>query len=119
MAAPNIVSVSTIIGNTTVQSVTTVATNIVENTSASGKVYKVNSLMVSNIEGANTADITVDLYRSTTSYLIAKTIAVPADSTLLVITRENSIYLEEGDALRCQASANSYLQAICSFEIIN
>ena len=117
MAAPNIVNVVTITGKTAVADVTTTATAIVTNSAASGKVLKVNALYLANIDGAATVDATVDLYRSTTAYRIASTIAVPADATLDVISK--AIYLEEGDSLRVTASANSDLQAVCSYEEIS
>lgn len=117
MAAPNIVNVLTITGKTAVQAVTTSATAIVSNSAASGKVFKVNALYVSNVDGTNAADVTVDLYRSTTAYKIASTVSVPADTTLDVISK--SIYLEEGDSLRLTASANSDLEAVCSYEEIS
>lgn len=117
MAAPNIVNVSTITGKTAVQAVTTSATAIVTNSAASGKVFKVNALYVSNVDGTNAADINLDLYRSSTAYHIAKTVSVPADSTLDIISK--SIYLEEGDSLRLTASANSDLEAVCSYEEIS
>lgn len=85
--------------------------------SNSGKVLKVNALYVSNVDGTNNADLNVDLYRSSTAYHIAKTVNVPADATLDVISK--SIYLEEGDSLRLTASANSDLEAVCSYEIIS
>jgi len=119
MANPNIVDVTDIRGKTAVQSVGTSATAIVENTAASGKVFKINSLTVANVDGTNAADITVDLYRSSTSYKVASTVSVPADSTLVVISKDTAIYLEEGDALRCLASATGDLQAICSYEEIS
>lgn len=117
MAAPNIVGVTTITGKTAVQAVTTSATAIVTNSAASGKVFKINALYVSNVDGASAADINVDLYRSSTAYHIAKTVSVPADATLDIISK--SIYLEEGDALRLTASANSDLEAVCSYEEIS
>ena len=117
MAAPNIVGVTTITGKTAALVVTTSATAIVENTAASGKVFKVNALYVSNIDGTNAADVTVDIFRSSTAYRVASTISVPADATLDVISK--SIYLEEGDALRLTASANSDLEAVCSYEEIS
>lgn len=117
MAAPNIVNVSTITGKTSVLVVTTSATAIVENAAASGKVFKVNALYVSNVDGANAADVNVDIYRSSTAYHIAKTVSVPADATLDVISK--SIYLEEGDSLRLTASVNSDLEAVCSYEEIS
>lgn len=117
MAAPNIVNVATITGKTAVQAVGTSATAIVTNSAGSGKVFKINALYVANVDGVNAADITVDLYRSTTSYPIAYTIQVPQDSTLDVMSKP--IYLEEGDALRCLASASGDLVAVCSYEEIS
>lgn len=117
MAAPNIVNVSTITGKTAVLAVTTSATAIVTNSAASGKVFKVNALYVSNVDGINAADVNVDIFRSSTAYHIAKTITVPADATLDVISK--AIYLEEGDSLRLTASADSDLEAVCSYEEIS
>lgn len=117
MAAPNIVSVATITGKTAVQAVGVTATAIVTNAAASGKVFKVNALIVSNVDGAAAADINVDLYRASTAYHIAKTVSVPADASLDVLSK--AIYLEEGDALRLTASAASDLEAVCSYEEIS
>jgi len=117
MAAPNIVNVTSIYGKTAVQAVTTSAAAIVTNSAASGKVLKINALYISNVNGTNPADVTVDVYRSSTAYRIANTITVPADTTLDLISK--SIYLEEGDSLRCTASADSYIEAVCSYEEIS
>lgn len=117
MAAPNIVNVSTITGKTAVQVITTTPTAIVTNSAASGKVFKINALYISNIDGTSAADLNVDLFRSSTAYRIAYTITVPADSTLDVISK--SIYLEEGDALRLTASSNTRLEGVCSYEEIS
>lgn len=117
MAAPNIVNVATIIGKTAVQAITTSATAIVANSAASNKVFKVNALYVSNIDGTNNATVNVDLFRSSVAYRIAFTVTVPADATIDVITK--AVYLEEGDSLRLTASANSRLEAVCSYEEIS
>ena len=117
MAAPNIVNVATITGKTAVQAVGTSATAIVTNSASSGKVFKVNALLVSNVDGSATAEITVDLYRSSTAYHLAKTVVVPADATLDVLSK--AIYLEEGDSLRLTANAASDLEAVCSYEEIS
>lgn len=117
MAAPNIVNVIAIYGKTAVQSVGTSATAIVTNSAASGKVIKINALYVSNVDGTNNAEITVDLFRSSTAYKIANTVVVPADASLDVISK--SIYLEEGDSLRLTANAAGDLEAVCSYEEIN
>jgi len=117
MAAPNIVNVSIITGKTAVQAVGTSATAIVSNAGGSGKVIKINALYVSNVDGSSAADVTTDLYRSSTAYRLANTISVPADSTLDIMSK--AIYLEEGDSLRLTASASGDLEAICSYEEIS
>jgi hypothetical protein len=117
MAAPNVVNVATITGKTAVQAVGTSATAIVTNSAASGKVLKVNSLYVSNVDGTANAELNVDLYRSTTAYHIAKTVVVPADASLDVVSKP--IYLEEGDSLRLTANASGDLEAVCSYEEIS
>lgn len=117
MAAPNIVNVSTITGKTAVLAVTTSATAIVTNSVASNKVLKINALYVANIDGTNAATVNVDIFRSSVATRLAQVISVPAGSTLDVISK--SIYLEEGDSLRLTASANSRLEAVCSYEDIS
>lgn len=117
MAAPNIVNVATITGKTAVLAVTTSATAIVANSAASNKVFKVNALYISNVDTATAADIDVEFRRNATSYRIARTVSVPADSTLDIISK--AIYLEEGDELRLIASANGDLEAVCSYEEIS
>lgn len=117
MSAPNIVDVTTIIGKTAVQAVGTSATAIVSNAGGSGKVLKINALYISNVDGSSAADVTADLYRSSTAYKLANTISVPADATLDIVSK--SIYLEEGDSLRLTASASGDLEAVCSYEEIS
>lgn len=119
MAAPNIVQATSMYGKTAVQAVGTSATAIVTNSAASGKVLKINSLTISNVDGATSADITVDLFRSSTAYAIVSTIAVPADASLLVIDKSSQIYLEEGDSLRLTASAAGDLVGVASYEEIS
>lgn len=119
MANPNIVNVSAIYGNTGVQAVSNVATAIVTNSAASGKIYKINNLVVTNTDTANVATITVDLYRSTTAYKMASNVSINASTTYTPIDKTLSLYLLEGDAIRLTANANSMLTAVCSWEEIN
>ena len=124
MANPNIVSVSSIYGKTVYDTdVSTSATALVSNAASSGKVLKINSLIVANIDGTNAADITVTLRRTSVSSTIystiANTVSVPADATLVVISKDTSIYLEEDQALYVVASASGDLSATCSYEEIS
>lgn len=119
MAAPNIVNVTTIVGKTNVQAVTTTPTDILVNAGSSGTVVKINSLMVANVNGTNAGTISASVYRSATEFKLAHVISVPAAAALVLLDKTTQIYLEEGDSLRLTASANSYLQAVCSYEVIS
>lgn len=124
MAAPNIVNVSNILGKTNVVDLTTTnATSVVSNAASSGKVLKVNTLIVSNVDGNSPYDITINLYSQAaaggTATQIASTISVPADATLVVIDKSTSIYLEEDKSIGAIASSASKLKVVCSYEEIS
>lgn len=120
MAAPNLLTSTSVTGNVAGQAITTSATAIVSNASSSGKLYKINSLYVSNINATTSADVTVDVYKNgTTAYRLAYLITIPIKSTLNVVAKDITIYLEENDSLRLTASANTCLEGVCSYEVIS
>ena len=123
MANPNIVSVASIYGKTVYDAdIATSASSIVSNAASSGKIFKINSLIIANIDGSNAADITVTLRNAaggTTYSTLAKTISVPEDATLVVISKDTSIYLEEDMSLYLAASVAGDLSATCSYEEIS
>lgn len=124
MAAPNIVNVATITGKTAVVDLTsTSATSVVSNAASSGKVIKINSLIVSNVDGTSNADITINLYSAAalggTATQICSTVAVPADSSLVVIDKSSGIYLEEDKSIGATAGSANDLKVICSYEEIS
>jgi len=119
MANPNIVQVVSIYGNTGVQAVTTSATAIIINSESSNKIYKVNGIMVSNVDASNSATLTVDLYRGSTAYRLIKGVTVNPGTSYTPIDKTLSIYLLEGDSIRLTASANSRLEALASWEEIS
>ena len=117
MAAPNIVNVSSIYGKTMGAALgTTAGADILSG--ASDKLLKINSIIVANVDGTNAADVTVRFfdYNVSTAYHLAKTITVPADSTLVVMGKDAPIYLEENDRLQAHASAAGDLEIIISYE---
>ena len=124
MANPNIVSVNSIFGNTTGFLLTTVLTNVLlANATASGKVYKIESIMVANVDGTNAADVSIDWNTNAggtgTSFALAATISVPADATLNLVDKNSSFYLMENQSIIGGASANSDLECIISYEEIS
>lgn len=119
MAAPNIVSVSDIRGKSSFANVTSSYSNLVVNATSSNKVVKINTIYVTNVDGSNTTNISIQVARSGYSYGLANTMLVPADSTLTVTTKDTSFYLEEGDYIEVKAETNNRTHVICSYEEIS
>lgn len=115
MANPNIVNTSLLYGKTDAITAGTAATTITSNDASSGKIVKVNVLMLANKSGAN-VDATVTLARGTSSFSVINAASVPTGSSLVALAKENPVYLMEGDALKVAASATSAIDAICSYE---
>jgi len=130
MANPNIVSVTSIYGGNAGWNLsdTLTATLLTVDTH---KIVKINSIICSNVDGTNSA--TLNLYvdgmgsgasgvtttGADATIYIAKTIAVPADATLVLIDKNSSIYLMEADVLKGGASATGDLDLFVSYEIID
>lgn len=124
MANPNIVNVTAIYGNNSITSLTsTSATSIINNAAASGKVYKVNSIVVANVDGSTAADVTVNIYSQDdlggTAYAIASTISVPADASLIVTDKTTSFYLKEDQSVGAVAGTANDLVVTASWEELN
>ena len=124
MANPNIVAVTAIRGeNSSVSLTTTAATSIVSNAASSGKVLKINTLIVANVDGTNAADITVNKYSAAalggTAFPIASTVSVPADASLIVVDKTTAIYLKENESIGATAGTASDLVVTCSWEDIS
>ncbi|CAN1721190.1 DUF2190 family protein [Hyphomicrobium sp. 1Nfss2.1] len=124
MAAPNIVNVASIVGKTSRVSLSsTSATSVLNNPAGSGKVLKVNSLIVANIDGSNTAGITVGIYPQDdlggTPVLLCKSIQVPAQASLVVVSKNAPFYLEEDMSVAATASAADDLSVVASYEEIS
>jgi hypothetical protein len=117
MANPNIVNVSSILGKTDVFALTTTETNLV--TASANTVFKINSILVSNIDGSNPADVTIKYNDGSNDRTIVSTVSVPADASLNVIDKNSSFYLEESEIIKGTASANSDLECLISYEIIS
>lgn len=117
MAAPNIISATSILGKTVAAALdTTTTTSLLANSASSNKLLKVNSVIIGNKDGAAAATVTISWYNGSTDFYIASTVNVPANSTLVVVGKDSPIYLEEGQSIRGGASANGDLDVIISYE---
>ena len=128
MANPNIVSVSSIVGGNAGWNVSNTLTATLMTVDAD-KLVKINRITCANVDGSNAADLNlfidgmgsgasgVTTTGADATVYIAKTVSVPADSTLVV--SDGPIYLMEGDVLKGGASAASDLDLFVSYEIID
>lgn len=119
MANPNIVNVTSIYGKTVSAALTTTNTLILTNSSSSNKVFKINTIIVTNVDGSAAADVTISHEQGEETTKIASTISVPADSVLTVIDKSTSFYLQEGKSIGAFASANGDLAILISYEEIS
>ena len=126
MANPNITSVSSIYaGNFGWKLTASLATLM---TVSADKFVKINSILAANVDATATLDLQVsgmgtgaaDGVTPTSSnadIYIAKSISVPAGSTISVI--DKPIYLKENDVLKGNASVADDIDLFISFEVID
>ena len=118
MAAPNLLGSTTVTGKTALATLSTVTSNVITNSSSSSTVDKLNSIVLSNYSSsAVTANVMID--RSATAYYIGGNVSIPANSTLVLLGKDTSVYLEEGDVLQANASANSSVSMSASYELMS
>jgi len=128
MANPNIVSVSSIYGGNAGWNLSSTLTATLLTVDAE-KIVKINRITCSNVDGTNAANLNlyvdglgsgasgVTTTGADATVYIAKTVAVPADATLVV--SDTPIYLMEGDVLKGGASAASDLDLFISYEVLD
>ena len=128
MANPNIVSVTSIYGESLGEALTTDVTTVIMTVSAE-KLLKINYIQVANDHATTAIDVTVAITKADFTsagvasgddnaaiIFLASTVSCPADDILVVI--DKPIYLMEGDNL--EAGANPATRDIfISYEVIN
>ncbi len=119
MANPNIAAATSITGETNATLLTTAAVAYL--TTPSDTVFKVNSLTVANITASGiTVDVTMRPVASpTTLFNIAKSVSVPANTTLVLVSKDTSFYIPEGGSLFALCSATSSAHMVVSYEAIS
>jgi hypothetical protein len=126
VANPNIVNVTSILGNTSTNLISSTAdpfaTALVNNAASSGKVYKINSIVAANVDGTNAADITIKIFSQDdlggTGTAIVSTISVPADATLIITDKTTTFYLLEDKSIGATASVANDIVVTVSWEEI-
>lgn len=122
MANPNILDTTNVVGNNALVAVLTNATTVVNNAASSGKIYKINNLTASNVDGTNAVEVTVNIYSEDdlggTAYPIVYQIPVPIDASLVVVDKTTAVYLKEDQSIGAIASGNLDIVVTASWEEI-
>ena len=131
MANPNIVAVTSIYGNTTYYTPSgTSAVVLLPNAASSGLVYKIDQIVVANVNGSSAANATVSVYTNGavaqgsapsggTAYPIVNTVSVPAYASLIAVDKTTAIYLQEGTSISITSGTANALTFSISYESIS
>lgn len=120
----NLAAPTTINGKVaTLDLTTTAATLLLSNASGSGKMLRVVSVFLTNVDGVSAADVTLSYYSAAslggTATQILSTVAVPADSSLVALDRSTALYLDENSSLGVTAGTANDLKVVCVYEEIS
>jgi hypothetical protein len=128
MANVNLVSTTSIYAESVGFNLSNTLTTTLLTVSAN-KLIKINRITCANVDGSSQADLDlfvtkanftsagVTNFDTAGNFYIAKTISVPADSTLVVL--DTPVYLMESDVLKGGASATGDLDLIISYEVFD
>ena len=124
MANPNIVAVTSILGNTTFLTPSdTSANTLLSNAASSGNVYKINQIVAANVNGSSAVDTTVTINSAAagggTAYPIVSTVSVPADASIIVTDKTTAIYLMEDQSIVVTSGTSSGISYTISYEAIS
>jgi len=124
MANPNIVAVTSILGNTTYLTPSNTSANVLlSNAASSGDVLKINQIVCANVDGTSAANCTVTVNSAAagggTAYPIVSTVSVPADASLIVVDKTTAIYLMENQSIVVTSGTASDLTFTISYEAIS
>jgi hypothetical protein len=131
MANPNIINANTVNGVTTYLTPSgTSAVVLLPNAASSNKVFKINQIIATNVNGSAAVNATVSLYTNGavaqgsapsggTAFPIASTISVPANAALIVVDKTTPVYLMEGTSITVTSGTASGITYSISYEDIS
>lgn len=117
MAAPNLKAPAQVIGRTARYAATTSLAAALSNPSNSNEVFKINTIICTNIT-ATAATITISHFDGTNDFRLASVLSIPANTSVKITDRASYFYVEEGHSIRAQAGTASAIQVIIGYEDI-
>jgi len=118
MAAPNLKQPVTITGKTGLYSATTTLASALSNGPTSNELLKVNVIRAANLT-SGTASVDITVFRSSVHTYVIKAATVAPNTSLIVLDKNEYLYLEEGDALHARANAVSTIDLTIHYERVS
>lgn len=120
MAIPNLLSLTTVNAKHAKLSLAnTSATVLVDNPASSGKSILVVGVYAANDDGAAAVDVTLAHHSAAngagTDYKLAHTVSVPADQTVVLVSKQAPVILEEDNSLVVTAGAANDLDVVAYY----
>jgi hypothetical protein len=117
MANPNLAGISGIFGKTASNTAISTSPTVVL-TTESNRVYKINTILISNIDTANTVKIGVDMDAGSNQVKIIDNVNLPVGTSFTAIDKSIPVYLEENNSIRVTANLANHVNVLVSYEDI-
>ena len=118
MTAPNLLTSTSVTGKTALSLLTTTTSSVLINAASSNTVAKIENITLTNYTGTST-NANISVVRSATPYFLGGNVAIPANSSLILLAKDTTFYLEEGDTLQGNVNANSSVNISVAYELIS
>lgn len=120
MANPNLLALTTVQGeNAKLSLANTSPTVLVNNPAGSNKLMMVVSVIAANDDGGTAVDVTLGHHTaddgSGTAYKLAHTVSVPADQSVILVSKTAPVLLKEDESLVITAGAANDLDVTASW----
>ena len=121
MAAPNLVNTTSIIAKSAGGGVSNTIGTILQNLTGSNKLLKVNSITIANTTSNNTCHVSISMAAGNTTplFYLCKTVPIEQDNTLVVISKDYPIYMEENTNILAIAQFSADLTYSIGYEEID
>lgn len=115
MVAPNLKSLTSITGKSASYAATATLSEALANALSTNKALKINSIRAANVDPLSyTLDIS--FYNGTTHIYLCKDLQVGSNSSVIILSKDEYLYLEEGQSIHVKASVANKINLIFSYE---
>ena len=87
-------------------------------TAPAGTTGIIHAIYISNVDGTNDVTVRVAFVNNGTTHYLAYDVDCIAKTTLIVLSKDQAIYLEENDSISASATVASDAQIIISYETL-